>query len=241
MKQRCCCQCVYAGRQPAFQVYRDMISGWGGFLSCVNHPDSPGVLREVLPTSTCRNFRARGERRPRTVPPDPPNDEVRHIGLTKGRWAIVDTTDYEWLSAYRWFACEGRGDRCYAATSIRAKVVFMHRFIMQASEGKIVDHIDGNGLNNRRGNLRLCTRLENARNLRPRKGTSSSFAGVYQRRGVPEKWYAAVEAGDEKVYLGPFDDEIEAARARDRKARQLHGEFAYLNFPEEFEAENDSP
>ena len=105
----------------------------------------------------------------------------------------------------------------------------MHQFIMRPPKGKVVDHIDGNGLNNRRANLRLCTPRQNRRNTRPRRKTSA-FLGV-SRRG--SKYLARIKHDGRQLYLGLFDDEIEAARARDRKACELFGEFAWLNFPDD--------
>jgi hypothetical protein len=100
----------------------------------------------------------------------------------------------------------------------------MHRLIMQAPKGMVVDHINGNGLDNRRCNLRLCTPAQNRRNRHKHAGGRSRFLGVSP---CGDKWNARV-AGR---YLGLFDDEVEAAKARDRKARQLYGEHAWLNFP----------
>lgn len=66
---------------------------------------------------------------------------------------------------------------------------------------------------------------------------TSQFLGVYQPASMPDKWFARIKGNDKHVYLGPFDDEVEAARARDRAAIELHGEFAFLNFPEEAQSQ----
>ena len=226
-KARCCRYCVYAN------VLRD---GTRTLAICANTPESPGQIVRIDPSGCCRNFRPRGQRKARTMPPEPPSDEIRYIPLTQGKYAIVDASDYEWLSRYQWYAAQTGCGLCYAATNVDGKTVFMHRLIMDAPRGKVVDHIDGNGLDDRRANLRLCTARENARNRRSRKGTTSQFLGVYRRTSVPDKWFARVACGDKRVYLGPFDDKVEAARARNRAAIELHGEFASLNFPEERDA-----
>jgi hypothetical protein len=110
----------------------------------------------------------------------------------------------------------------------------MHRLIRNPPPGKVVDHYDGNGLNNRRGNLRICTPQQNRFNLRPRKteGKTSRFIGVYQDKRYPGKWYASVQCGGKVTHLGPFTTELEAALARDLKAMAQHGSYAHLNFPQ---------
>jgi hypothetical protein len=121
----------------------------------------------------------------------------------------------------------------------------MHRMIARPRKGYIVDHIDHNGLNNRRSNLRVCTPRQHQANRGP-CGGSSRFVGVFfDERN--RKWQAHIMAHGKHYYLGLFDDEVEAAKARDRKAYELHGEFAYLNFPGDFRgkrkkrANRDSP
>ncbi len=106
----------------------------------------------------------------------------------------------------------------------------MHRLIMNAPAGLVVDHIDGNSLNNRKTNLRICTQAQNIHNSRPRRNRSSKYKGVFWNK-VNKKWSVSIRKGDKRIYLGGFDDEIEAALAYDRKAEELFGEFAYLNMP----------
>jgi hypothetical protein len=200
------------------------------FPICVDHPDSPGMAREVHPAETCPNFRAkpkpavRGGKPPRR---ERPTD--RYIPLTRGLWAIVDVADFERLNKYRWYASPSGGGKMYARRNTRKGTVLMHREIMKPPKGMHVDHRDRNGLNNRPDNLRNCTPAQNEYNKPPR-GKKSRFKGVY-RDG--DKWYAVIKHKGQTYYLGTFDDEIEAAKARDRKAYELEGEYAYLNFPEE--------
>jgi hypothetical protein len=227
MKKRRCHQCVYGIRPLACQACPKLTSCCASLLLCANHPDSPGVLTEVTPTHTCRNFRAR---------PEPPNDEVRYIALTKGLCAIVDAEDYEEVSQYKWSAHINGANR-YAVRCNKGKRLAMHRFIMKPPKGMVVDHIDGNGLNNRRSNLRICTAQQNQCNRKPR-GRTSRFKGVRYRK-EQGKYVAAIMSRGELIHIGCFDDEEEAAHARDRKAIELHGEFAYLNFPDRKHAEQD--
>jgi hypothetical protein len=101
---------------------------------------------------------------------------------------------------------------------------------MKPPKGYLVDHIDLNTLNNRRCNLRVCTQEQNLVHRGP-KGGSSRFVGVHR---CGKKWRAGVSRQGVYHYLGLFDDEVEAAKARDRKAVEVHGPYAYLNFPEDW-------
>jgi hypothetical protein len=218
-----------------------MLDKWLGvtrLLLCTNHPASGGELREVLPIDTCRNFtakcwkRRRAKRAPRAAPRRSiaSDEAVRRIPLGDGLFATVDADDYVMVSKYKWYA-KRHGATIYATCLREGRVVYMHRMIMGARRGTIVDHIDGNGLNNRRCNLRVCTHQQNRAN-RGSCGGSSRFVGVYWNG---KRWQAGMRCRGKYYYLGVFDDQVEAAKARDRKAFELHGEYAYLNFPEEFD------
>jgi hypothetical protein len=154
----------------------------------------------------------------------------------QGLFATVDAADYRKLSKHKWYAYR-RGRKIYAVCKTRGKTVYMHRMIMRPRQGYLVDHIDGNGLNNRRCNLRVCTRQQNQANRKPRGG-SSRFVGVYRHK---DKWVAGITYRGAYYYCGIFDDEVEAAKARDRKAYEIHGPYAYLNFPEDFRRRSRGP
>ena len=218
--QRSCHDCVFCTWDKGLWM-RTLLSGRPVLGMCANHPVTPGRLREV-PGRPCRNFRGK----PRRVePPEPPNDKIRYIPLTRGLHAIVDADDYEWLSQYKWHATKPTGSgRVYAARGKSGATIFMHRMIMQPPEGKVVDHVNGNGQDNRRGNLRVCTPLQNSRNRRKHRDGKSRFIGVSP---CGKKWQAFVG----RRYVGVFEDEVEAAKARDRKAKEMYGEHAWLNFP----------
>ena len=232
-----CQMCAYSCAQPKSRQVLDKIHGVDRLLLCTNHPDSGGKLCEVLPIETCRNFKMKfwqtPSNRPEKKAPAPIFDEsdpsLRRIPLGRGLFAMVDVEDYEWLSEYSWHASR-RGRKVYAISMERGKMAAMHRLIMHARNGYVVDHIDGNGLNNCRSNLRVCTRRQNQANMGPRGG-ASQFVGVYRQR---DKWGAQIVWKGKKYTLGSYDDEVAAAKARDEKAYELHGEFAYLNFPEDF-------
>jgi len=176
---------------------------------------------------TCRNFQtAKKILRPKVKQPE--NDEIRFIPLTKGKVAIVDVEDYEWLSQHKWHAVK-TGDRFYAYRSKNKRSLSMHRVIMGEPKGMVVDHIDGNSLNNRRSNLRICTVAQNLQNRRWTGGLSRYKGVCFVKR--LNKWQAEITFNGRRMHIGCFDNEIDAAKAYDRKAAELFGEFAYLNFP----------
>jgi hypothetical protein len=153
----------------------------------------------------------------------------RRIPLTRGLFAIVDAEDYPRLSRYTWFA-EGTDKNCYAVRKENGKSIKMHREIVNAPNHLVVDHIDHNGLNNRKENLRVCTFAENCRNLRSSRKKTSKFKGVHWHKGQ-NKWVAQISCNNKKHHLGYFTEELAAARAYDRTAVKLHKEFASLNLP----------
>ncbi len=146
---------------------------------------------------------------------------ARRIQLTQGQYAMVDAADYEWVMTMKWCASRsGCNKRCYAVsgTGRRHRPISLHRFILRAKKGQIIDHIDGNPLNNRRSNLRFCTQAQNIRNSAPRKG---KFKGVCWVKGN-ERWRS-------QICLGFFKTAEDAARAYNRAAAGLFGEYARLN------------
>ena len=149
MPKRKCCECRYAGADSTLWIKGDRLA-WPATLPCVNHPDAPGQIKQMMPSDSCRNFARRPGKPFRPETPAPSDPGVRHIALTKGKFAIVDAADYEYLCQFRWHAKETRG-RFYAATVIDGKSVAMHQLLMSPPKGMVVDHIDGNGLNNHFG------------------------------------------------------------------------------------------
>lgn len=153
----------------------------------------------------------------------------RWIPLTKGVFALVDEEDFGKVSQYNWTAL--KSPRTHYAYFRRARaVVYLHRFIMDAPNGTQVDHQDGNGLNCRRNNMRVCSCRNNHQNIRKTgKLTSSQFKGVVWDKSRA-KWAARVKTGGVTYFLGRFDSEEDAAHAYDTSAIRMFGEFARLNF-----------
>ncbi len=162
---------------------------------------------------------------------------MKEIPLIQGLVALVDDEDFEWLSRWKWHAWKCRHHKTYYARRQAGKTeLLMHRVILGLSRGDGIqsDHADRDGLNNCRGNLRICTRAQNGTNRSSATGSTSSYLGVSWDR-TRGKWKAASvmprQGPGRRVNLGRFDDEQDAARAYDRFAIEHFGEFANPNFP----------
>jgi len=160
----------------------------------------------------------------------------REIKLTRGFVAIVDEDDYAELNRFKWYVARSGLGRNYAhrMSSANGKrlCISMHRSIARPPRGKIIDHIDGDGLNNTRANLRFCTASQNNRNRIKRAACHSRFKGVTWKADA-KLWFAQIASDKVKYNIGYFKDEIEAARAYDKEALRLHKDFARINFPHE--------
>jgi hypothetical protein len=159
---------------------------------------------------------------------------VREIPLTRGQVAIVDDVDYEELSKFDWHINNyGYAVRHSSMKNGKRHPILMHRIIWEMHNGPItegeIDHINGNGADNRLENLRLCTDSQNQANMHKKVPHSSKFKGVRLHRDG--KFEARIRLNHQLIYIGLFDSEVEAARAYDAKARELFGEFAKTNFP----------
>ena len=193
-------------------------------LLCNNKQGSEQKYYVVARNDSCTSFKASRQ------PPTSKDDGARLIPLTQGRFAIVDAADYERLAKYKWCAYRNNNS-FYACRGFHFKKVCMHRQILHAPSGMLVDHIDRNGLNNRKSNLRVCTAAQNCCNRGPNRNGSSKYKGVYWHKRN-KKWLVGISAPQKRLFLGSFVDQLEAAIAYDRKAEVLFGEFAYLNFPD---------
>jgi hypothetical protein len=160
----------------------------------------------------------------------------KELILTKGKVAVVDDADFEWLSQWKWTYLPSKNDRGYAYRRKRVDgrntCIYLHRFIMETPEGMDTDHKNGNPLDNRRVNLRICTTAENLANRGPLlTRNKSGYRGVCLQRN---KWIAQIgyrrADGRTNIVLGRFNTPEEAARAYDKELHAKFGEFAKLNF-----------
>jgi hypothetical protein len=153
---------------------------------------------------------------------------MKTIKLTQGKVALVDDSDFEALSKFKWCARRGKltwyAGRCRSIKG-RKTVVYMHRQIMGFPAGE-VDHRDGDGLHNWRENLRSANRSQQTANSR-RAVNSSGFRGVRLRGN---RFYAQICFGKKSIHLGAWATAYGAAKAYDEAARRYHGAFAVLNF-----------
>lgn len=148
------------------------------------------------------------------------------IPISGGLFALVDESDAEDLARFKW-AIQRTSTNVYAVCSQRGRTIMMHRQIMGTQGDEMIDHKDGNGLNNQRSNLRPCTNTQNVRNQRKHRDGRSRFKGVTLKS--EGRWSVQIVHDGDQIRLGTFDDEVRAARQYDRAARLLFKEFARTN------------
>jgi hypothetical protein len=148
------------------------------------------------------------------------------IPLTRSRHTLIDAEDFDRIAVYLWHT-SGTG---YAKTDIRNAITnthfLMHREVMRCPDDRVIDHIDGNKLDNRKGNLRICTGAENARSRRKSWKSSSQYKGVKKHQ---DRWRAYISVNNVDKHIGLYRDEAEAAHAYNRAAMEHYGEFAVIN------------
>lgn len=176
------------------------------------------------------------------------NSVTKRIPLTRGYVALVDDKDYVAMSAHKWMArvskhgvyASRRESRKHEQVSLRGRVIYMHRQLVglePAHENMMVDHVNGNTLDNRRANLRVVTAIQNSWNrvgasTRYGQPVTSAYRGVHKAGGADSaKWVAQITVAGRKRHLGMFTDEVTAARAFDEAAVLLYKTYARLNFP----------
>jgi len=155
-----------------------------------------------------------------------------HIPLSRNKVAIVDDKDYELLSKHKWSVSSAG----YAKRSIKKgkdqKTIYLHRFIMNVPQDMEIDHINGDRLDNRKWNLRICTAHENRMNTgNVRENKTSKYKGVCWDK-IRKKWFSQITVRNKCIKLGRYNDEIDAAMVYDKMAIRYFGEYSNLNFKE---------
>ena len=232
MKSSCCSKCIYAKftdnnlcciKCPPVPHPQTHLARWpivkpGQFCGCFHPADSLRSFEQIID-----------------------NLPVEHdslgpfctIPLSQGRFAKVDPEDYIWLSQFRWH-CKNNINAVYAVRTItqngKSKRIYMHRLIANTPAHLFCDHINHDGLDNRKKNLRNCTLRQNNANSRSSASSSSKYKGVSWSK-AKSRWSAYIKKDGKQFFLGYFHSETEAARAYDRKAKEFFGRFANLNFP----------
>ncbi len=153
---------------------------------------------------------------------------MSEIELTQGKIALVDDEDFTALSQHKWFYMKVNEDLGYAARKINGSIIYMHNIIMNPLPSFQVDHINWNGIDNQKFNLRITTKSGNLQNKRKQSNKTSKFLGVSRDSRKP-KWRSQAKLKQKKIALGLYDNEEDAAKAYDEKVLELHGEHALTN------------
>ena len=149
---------------------------------------------------------------------------MKEIILSKGAVAIVDDEDYEYLNDISWHL----SSTGYAHTTVSRRHFSMHKMIMRADRIQLVDHINGDPLDNRKVNLRLATHTENMCNRKMDKRNKSGYRGVCWNK-KDKKFKVTIQHNNCQIHLGMYSDILEAAQSYNKAAIKYHGEFARLN------------
>ena len=156
---------------------------------------------------------------------------MKIIPLTQDEFALIDDEDFDIINLFKWYV-KRDGNNIYARTDLEINrkkyIISMHRLILNVPKGKDTDHKSGNGLDNQKNNLRICTCQQNQWNQRGHRNKSSEYKGVSWQYDK-NKWRATIKYNYKQIYLGTYRDEVIAAKAYDFVAINLFGEFARLN------------
>ena len=152
----------------------------------------------------------------------------KEIQLTQGKVAIVDDEDYDYLNQWKWHAHKSRNNFYAERSNSKQSHIKMHRLIAKPTKGMVVDHIDGNALNNQKINLRICTSMQNSINRKLNVNNKTGYKGVNYIQTL-NKYRAYINTNRIRKHLGCFINPKDAARAYNAAALKYHGEFAHIN------------
>ena len=156
---------------------------------------------------------------------------MKKIKLDKNKYALVDDEDYDLLAKDKWYAHKKVHGEGFYARGLRhgtKKLVFMHRIILNTPSQMFTDHIDGNGLNNQKSNLRICTNSQNQYNKGKYKNNKSGYKGVSWSKSN-KKWQATMTYNHKVIKLGLFKSKIAAYKKYCESCKECHGEFLNKN------------
>lgn len=159
---------------------------------------------------------------------------MKEILLSQGKIALIDDEDFEIVNRYKWYANKHRST-FYARTNVRVGYkkrinIKMHRLILNLTDQNIIiDHVDGNGCNNQKDNLRICTNSQNQANRPKRKYSIALYKGISQSNSKKGGWRAQIKINGRVKSLGYFNTQEQAALAYNEAAKIIHGEFANIN------------
>lgn len=155
------------------------------------------------------------------------DEDIYGIPLSRGQMALIDKKDFDKVKDYGWHAYfDSVGKTFYAVTRTHGIRLIMHRLILNAPDSLVVDHIDHNGLNNRRSNIRICTQSQNCMNKKGQSNSTTGYRGVsFHKR--KNKFQATIMVNRKQMYLGSFNTALEASGAYQAAAKKLFGEFYY--------------
>ena len=166
------------------------------------------------------------------------NDNEKRVDLFSGKYvfvhlggydySLIDAADYGMISQFRWELTKHETHRYARGIDANGHYTMMHRLLMDAKKGQLVDHINGKCTDNRRSNLRFATLSQNAMNKKTSKQNTSGHKGVHWNK-AQSKWIARIKVKGVSMYLGQYDDVLQAAEAYSKAAKEHHGEFARLS------------
>lgn len=156
---------------------------------------------------------------------------MKKIKLTRGKFALIDDEDFERVNQYKWTFSQGYAVRGKWNKG-KTEIILLHRFILNVKKNELIDHINRNGLDNQKENIRIATKQQNAINSNISVANTSGYKGVsfMKGEGRRKKWRAVIKFNQKYIHIGYFMHIIEAAKAYDKKAKELFGKFAHLNY-----------